>query len=260
MPFEKDQIPIKQITRDWKVLELRADQQDNRPRISGYAAPFNTLSLNLGSPDFPWYERIRPGAFARTISEADIRSLWQHDVNFVLGRNKSGTLRLWEDEVGLGFEAFPPDTALVRDLVMAPIERGDVDQMSFMFDAVQFEWIEKEGEPPVRDLVENRLYEVSPVTFPAYPTSSVNARAALGVVGIPLDPLTQAILRAQSGQLVETDRVLVESVIGNLQRMFPAAEPPPTGPSDESVFRVAQRRRSLELLEREFQPLEGENL
>lgn len=254
MAFDKTQIPTRQVTRDWQVRELRADKDGDTLRISGYAAPFNTLSVNLGSPDYPWYERIRAGAFAKTIREADIRSLWQHDVNFVLGRNKSGTLRLWEDEVGLGFEAFPPDTALVRDLVMAPIQRGDVDQMSFMFDAVQFEWIEREGEPPVRDLVENRLYEVSPVTFPAYPTSSVNARAALGALGIELDPLTQAILRAQGGKIVETDRALVEAVIGKLQGMVPVIEPPQVEHSDPDAIhlRAAQRRRALELAQAEL--------
>ncbi len=195
--------------------------------------------------------RIRAGAFAKTIREADIRSLWQHDVNFVLGRNKSGTLRLWEDEVGLAFEAFPPDTGLVRDLVLAPIERGDVDQMSFMFDAVQLEWQETEGQPPIRDLVEVRLYEVSPVTFPAYITTDVNTRAALGAAGIAMDPLTQAILRAQDGRLAETDRALIESVIGKLRAMFPD-EPSQEGHSEAVSLRAAQRRRALELAQSEF--------
>ena len=249
--FDKNQISTRQVVRDWLAHELRADSQGDKLRISGYAAPFNTMSVNLGSADYPWYERIRTGAFAKTIREADVRSLWQHDVNFVLGRNKSGTLRRWEEDFGLAFEAFPPDTQLVRDLVLAPIQRGDVDQMSFMFDVVQMEWQETEGQPPVRDLVEVRLYEVSPVTFPAYPATSVNTRAALGVLGIPFDPLTQAILRAQAGQFSETDRALIERTIGQLQSVLPSTEPPQVGHSDVDQ-RAAQRRRALELAETEM--------
>jgi HK97 family phage prohead protease len=245
--FDRDTIPTQKIVRDWTVTDIRAEESDGKPRITGHAAMFNTLSVNLGSRNYPWFEKIRAGAFAKTIREADIRSLWQHDVNFVLGRNKTGTLRLWEDEMGLAFEAFPPETDLVRDLVMAPIKRGDVDQMSFLFDAVQVNWIEAEAQAPVREVVEARLYEVSPVTFPAYTQTDVNARAALAAMGIELDPLTQAILRADNGKLAESDRALVASVIDHLQGLLPSVEPPQAGHSDDA----RRRQRALELAEAE---------
>jgi len=237
--FDKSSISTERITRDYTVTDLRAASQDGKPRISGHAATFGQRSVNLGTSYFEWYEQIRAGAFANTIKTEDIRSLWQHDVNYVIGRNRSNTLRLWEDETGLAFEVFPPDTALVRDLVMAPIERGDVNQMSFMFDAVQTNWIEAEGQPMIRELVEVRLYEVSPVTFPAYPSTDVSARAALGAMGISLDPLSQAILRANAGQLAETDRALVEAVIGKLSTLLPPA------PRADGASR---RKRQLDLL------------
>jgi len=237
--FDTNAIPTTGIVRDWTIQDIRAATVDGKPHISGHAATFGQRSVNLGLPDQPWYEQIRAGAFTDTLKVDDIRSLWQHDVNFVLGRNTSRTLRLWEDSAGLAFEVFPPDTALVRDLVLTPIARGDVNQMSFMFDALDVNWILNAGEAPLRELVQVRLYEVSPVTFPAYPSTNVSARAALGAMGINLDPLSQAILRANAGQLAETDRALVEAAIGKLSTLLSPA------PRADGASR---RKRQLELL------------
>ena len=59
---------------------------------------------------------IAPGAFRKTIQESDVRALFNHDPNFVLGRNKAGTLRLYEDGDGLGYEVDLPDTQAARDV------------------------------------------------------------------------------------------------------------------------------------------------
>jgi uncharacterized protein len=142
-------------------VEVRAD--GDAPTIRGYAAVFNRMSQPLGN----FVERIQPGAFADSIA-GDVRALWQHDTGRVLGRTKNGTLKLWEDERGLGFEVTPPDTADGRD-ALALIARGDVDQMSFGFSvpAGGDAWEDGEGMP-VRTLRKVNLIEVSPVTFPAY--------------------------------------------------------------------------------------------
>jgi HK97 family phage prohead protease len=139
------------------------------PVISGYAAVFNRPSEDLGG----FVELIQPGAFAETIKTADIRALWQHDPAIVLGRTKNGTLRLEEDAVGLRIEIDAPDTQGGRDAV-ASIQRGDVDQMSFGFEVVREAW--EQGAPVKRTLVELKLFDVSPVTFPAYPQTSVAVR------------------------------------------------------------------------------------
>ncbi len=141
--------------------------------ITGYAAKFDSPSENLGG----FVEYIRAGAFAKTIQESDIRGLWNHNDDYVLGRNKAGTLRLAEDEVGLAIEIDPPDTTWARDLVVS-IERGDVTQMSFAFRTVQDRWTHREGENPdvIRELIEVRLYDVSPVTYPAYEETEVSVR------------------------------------------------------------------------------------
>jgi HK97 family phage prohead protease len=151
--------------------ELRALDDSEGPVIEGYAAVFNKLSQPL---EWGYRERIMPGAFAKTIKDGDIRALFNHDPNHVLGRNKAGTLDLREDETGLHFTARPPDEPWVRALI-ASIRRGDIDQASFAFQPVQEDW-SKNQKQPIRNVREVRLFDVSPVTFPAYIDTIVQAR------------------------------------------------------------------------------------
>lgn len=154
------------------VGELRAVGGNGTPtKIVGHAAKFDSLSEDLGG----FRERIAPGSFAKTIQSGDIRALWNHDANIVLGRNKSGTLRLSEDIAGLALEIDAPDTQLVRDMVMSPIARGDVNQMSFGFRTVNDKWAKVDGEW-LRTLLEVELFDVSPVTYPAYASTDVAVR------------------------------------------------------------------------------------
>lgn len=159
--------------RTVSVGELRVVRAaEAATKIGGHAAKFNVLSEDLGG----FRERIAPGAFAQTIKTADVRALWNHDSNIVLGRNKAGTLRLSEDSVGLVFEVDAPQTQLVRDMVLAPIERGDVSQCSFGFYTLLDVWKKVAGEW-IRTLLEIELFDVSPVTYAAYPQTDVAVRA-----------------------------------------------------------------------------------
>lgn len=152
------------------MSELRARGGD-KPGITGHAAVFNSLSEDLGG----WKETILPGAFSDSIKRDDIRALWNHDANYVLGRNRSGTLRLSEDSVGLAIENDFPDTIYARDLVKI-IDRGDVSQMSFGFYTLRDNW-RIEGGLVIRELIEAQLFDVSPVTYPAYPQTDVAMRS-----------------------------------------------------------------------------------
>lgn len=158
---------------DFSELRAEMDADSGTRRISWYAAVFDSLSEDLGG----WRERISRRAFTKTLEEHDIRALFNHDPNLVLGRNKAGTLLLRTDNRGLRAEVLPPDTLYARDLVTM-IERGDVSGGSIGFRTEKETWAIEENEL-IRNVQEVRLYDVSPVTFPAYPetegTASVRA-------------------------------------------------------------------------------------
>lgn len=154
------------------AFELRAAAGDGMPTLVGYAAVFNSRT-QLG-----WFdEEIAPGAFSQSLSEGDdVRALFNHDSGSVIGRRNAKTLRLVEDATGLRCEIDLPDTSTARDLV-ANINAGNIDGMSFGFRAREQEWIEREDEPELRRLVNVQLIEVSPVTFPAYADTSIAKRS-----------------------------------------------------------------------------------
>lgn len=166
------------IERRFFRCELRAAGGEGEPRrIVGYAAVFNEVSEEL----YGFREMIMPGAFRDVIEAEDVRALINHDPNLVLGRTTAGTLRLIEDERGLRYEIDPPDTQYARDLIVS-LERGDVDQSSFAFRVKpeDEEWRgPTEDDPlPLRMIYKfSRLFDVSPVTYPAYEATSVDVRA-----------------------------------------------------------------------------------
>jgi HK97 family phage prohead protease len=163
-----------EMERRFLAREVRVEEADDgSAHIRGYAAVFGEWSPEM----FGFRELIEPGAFKKTIGEADIRSLFNHDPNFVLGRNAAGTLVLEEDDVGLAYDVRVPEVQWARDLVVS-MRRGDVSQSSFGFDTIKDEWEQDdEGEDIRRRLVEVRLYDVGPVTFAAYPQTSAEARS-----------------------------------------------------------------------------------
>ena len=154
--------------RTARNLEFRAAGE---PVIEGYAAVFNRLSDDLGG----FRERISPGAFARTLDEgADVRALVDHNPTMIVGRTKPDTLKLTEDATGLRVRIKPPDTTVGRNLV-ASIRRGDISQMSFSFMAAPGgdEWRVDDQGRTIRTLTDADLFDVSPVTFPAYSDTTV---------------------------------------------------------------------------------------
>ena len=153
-------------------MELRVTGDDKAPNLEGHIAVWNVLSDDLGG----FRERIRAGAFTETIATHDIRALWNHENDLVLGRNRAGTLELTEDAVGLAFKNTPPDTSWFRDR-MVTLKRGDVTGCSFGFYTELDEWMRQEDGTQIRELVKCTLVEVSPgVTFPAYPQADVALR------------------------------------------------------------------------------------
>jgi len=159
--------------RFFNFKEFRTEKDEKGIKnIVGHAAVFNIIT-DIGG----WFrEQVSPGAFTKTIKEDDIRALFNHEPNYILGRNKSKTLELQEDEVGLAIKIFPADTSYTRDLVIS-IERGDISQMSFSFNAIVTEWIVEKDKTDLRILKEVKLLDVSPVTFAAYEDADVALRS-----------------------------------------------------------------------------------
>lgn len=164
-------------------LEIRADA-DKPARIIGYGAVYYRDGDD-GTEYRLWtdaYERIMPGAFDNAI-KGDVRSLFNHNPDIVLGRSigDTATLRLSVDDTGLRYDVEPPDTQLVRDQVLTPIRRGDVSGSSFMFRPTRVKWGEEDRDGrtvEIRELHEVELYEVGPVVFPAYGSTTSDVRAA----------------------------------------------------------------------------------
>lgn len=155
----------KKETRAFNISKLntRSENEEQNTSIEGYAAVFNSKT-RIGSY---FDEVIEPGAFSRSLSEnGDIRALFNHDWNNVLGRTKSGTLTLKEDEKGLNFNVELPNTSVARDLSES-MARGDINQCSFGFFVTDEEW-DYSVEPALRTIKEVELFEISVVSIPAY--------------------------------------------------------------------------------------------
>lgn len=161
------------------------------PVIEGYAALFDVPSLPLEAEEgMSFIETIRKGAFSRAIAERqDVRCLFNHESDWVLARTVSGTLTLEEDDRGLKFIATLPTSTRAND-VYTSISRGDVSQCSFAFQVKTDAWRTQDGNF-YREVVDVDLFDVGPVTFPAYTQTSVQTR--LRIPSDIIQPLAKPI-------------------------------------------------------------------
>jgi HK97 family phage prohead protease len=150
-------------------VEVRA-AEDGKRTLVGYAAVFNS-DADIGGA---WVERITPGAFSSAVGK-DVLAFVNHDSSRVIGRTKSGTLRLSEDGHGLAVEIDVPNTTDGNDL-WALVERGDISGMSIGFIVTKQEWDET-TEPPTRTISKVDLFEVSATAMPAYQDTTIGKRS-----------------------------------------------------------------------------------
>lgn len=178
------------LSQPGRPLQLRDGVAGSLPTIVGYASVFYVA----GDPGTEFelcgadaygprvVEHILPGAFDRALAEDDVRALANHDPSQILGRTAAGTCKLSVDAVGLRYEITPPDTTAARDLV-ASIRRGDVTGSSFAFVPrdTSYRDIQADGATPAQTVIEHRdcqLWDVGPVTYPAYAGTAAGVRAA----------------------------------------------------------------------------------
>lgn len=154
----------------------------NENVIEGYAAVFNKDSQDFGG----WIERIAPGFFDGLLDDTDTVALFNHHCNLVLGRNKTN-VELSVDDNGLKYVVTLPSTTLAND-VRALVKAGIITKSSFAFTVLEETFTKgdpSKGIPHIRTLIKGeKLYDVSPVTTPAYPDTDVAARSLKKIEGM----------------------------------------------------------------------------
>lgn len=167
MHIEKRYFEIKSISN-----EENKNQESPQSVFTGKAVLFDqetTLCEGI-------YEKVDKKAFERALKDDDIRCLFNHDPNYVIGRKKSGTLELEERDDGLYFSVVPPENQWCKDLEKS-IKRGDINQCSFAFSVKKDEFKTDEEGGIHRTILDGKLYDVSIVTYPAYEETLVNVRS-----------------------------------------------------------------------------------
>lgn len=192
------------------IQELRIDDSLDG-KIVGHASVFDSWSETLGGI-FPFKEIVRKGTFTETIKFDDIRALFNHDPNFVLGRNKAGTLELEEDEIGLRVVITPPDTSWANDLIKN-LRRGDISQMSIGFIVLEDTWGTQDGID-IREIKKVQLFDVSIVTYPAYTQTDVGVRAMESYKNYKskLDEAQNAAKRAKEKQKLQNIKTKIKNL------------------------------------------------
>jgi len=156
--------------RNFEASELRIENKESR-EVVGYGSVFNSLSENLGG----FRERIDERAFDDVL-ENDVRALFNHDSNYILGRTTARTLSLSVDEKGLRYSVNIPETSYGDDLMIS-LDRGDITQNSFGFIVEEDDWSQDEEGNTIRTIKKiSRLLDVSLVTYPAYPSATIAQR------------------------------------------------------------------------------------
>jgi HK97 family phage prohead protease len=177
------------------AAEVRAGEDGAGLSFSGHAAVFNEPTW-IGSKRWGFWEQVDPGFF-RNVLEDDAAFLVNHDPNIVLARNGK-TMTLSVDDRGLvpeaEFDSADPEAVMWAGRV----RRGDVSQMSFAFTVSEEKWGVNEAEEEVRTLLTaERLYDVSIVTYPAYPGTDAGMRAS-----------AEAVVRRHRGDLISAEEFL----------------------------------------------------
>jgi HK97 family phage prohead protease len=176
--YQRNKINVEGLERrNFTNSEIRVENAESR-EVIGYASVFtNTdgnpaLSENLGG----FREKIDPEAF-NGVLDNDVRALFNHDPNLILGRTTAGTLSLSVDERGLKYNFTAPDTTTGNDLLVN-LENGNITQSSFGFIVEEDDWDEDENGMTIRTIKKvGRLLDVSPVVYPAYPDAEVGKRS-----------------------------------------------------------------------------------
>lgn len=228
--------------------EFRFDTEKNT--LEGYASVFGEVYKVWG-----FDETVERGAFKKTVKENDIRALFNHDPNFVLGRNKADppTLEVSEDSKGLHYRIKLGNQSYANDL-RESVGRGDVSQSSMGFQVIKDIW---ENNFSKRTITEVKLFDVSPVTFPASEKTEVKLRSAFLDMGIDYNALNLIIVKANRNiDLSDDDKAILNDAIKTFNSFLPVGEPPEKHspaiePVDTTLDVILERKLAINKLLRE---------
>lgn len=189
------------------TVETRADGKEV---ITGYASVFYDGSQGT---EFELYastvERVLPTAFDRAVAQRDdARALFNHNPDNLLGRLSANTLRLSVDNRGLRYEIDPPDTQVARDVV-AMIKRGDLSGSSFAFEVTDEAWVKESGKR-IRQIRGVKLYDVGPVTYPAYEATSAGMRSLIAADDLEAVKAAADALDARLAEIASRAKIVDE--------------------------------------------------
>ncbi len=236
---EQERANMKQETRNFDAnFELR--EEGDGMTFIGYAAKFNSPSEDLGG----FIETIEPGAFRRSLrSRNDVKLLINHDMGRVVASSRAGTMKLYEDEIGLRVEAQIAPTTEGKDLAIL-LKRGDLSKMSFGFQVMKDSW---NTEMTQRVLKSVRLFEVSVVSMPAYQSTEAMVRSldkAATRAQVDADALADAVLKLEEGaDLSDNEAELIKKVVDSLSPVTQVEEE-----NTEEPNLLDLKRKQLDLL------------
>ncbi len=160
-------------------VQFRAKGETKGASIEGHASVFNQEYVLWEGNGYRVIEIVKPGAFSRALKEKqDVRCLFNHDPNNLLGRTAAGTLSLRQDKIGLQYECELPDTQMGRD-VGTLVQRKDITGCSFGFSVTKQASREEKKDGVTtytREIEDVDLFDASPVTYPAYEGTDVKSR------------------------------------------------------------------------------------
>lgn len=224
-----------------KKYEVRATETENGERFITATIPYNSRSEDMG-----FVEILKPGCFQKTIKDGyNVRALYQHNESVILGAVKNSTLQLNDSEEALEAEIKLPDTSEARD-VFNLIKDGYITNCSFGFRSIKDEWNVTDKGHQERTIIEAQLYEISPVTFPAYEMTSVTASLRnLSEFDIDVGALTQAVEERDKDKIKSILSPLYNEESNNGSSNKAAEEPAvnDTGSNDPALY-----ERELQML------------
>lgn len=156
-------------TRATTAGELRFITDGGKPRIDGRAILFDSWSVDLGG----FKERMVPGSVTL---DGDLLALFDHATDKVLGRTSAGTMEVRQDQIGVAFTAYPPETTWAKDLQIS-MSRGDIKGCSYRMMVEEDKWyLDMEGNV-CRDVLKASVSELTVTSMPAYPETTAEARS-----------------------------------------------------------------------------------